>query len=588
MGAHAGRPDAFDLRQAGTRRVGGSLRWAATRPLHVWQARQESVARGSKTTFLRQLGPGLSWRYPHPLPAGRNESCGPFHSMIRLTRCTQAGKAGTYFRLHLQAGDSPTHPAAPGLTLKPSWVGSALPDVKLAAFTPPTASHLVRLGRGLHPTEKKRLAPAKNRKRAYYDLTISTAKTISLCALLEPNHPVAKCVMHAHMEAVEAVARAAGKMIEPQNARGAAMDKWLGVLFHHTHTRENDPHLHSHLILPNVMLNRDGQWRALQVVIAGPNRLKLQLLYGHHLATHLRRLGFGPELAMRRNGLPEIRALQPLVRTFSKARTAVVTAARAAEAERPPEPVAAGGRVADDSKAAMHPRSQLPLHPDQAALRRRQRLADRMRKPKAKTADDPVKLTHEAERWQREVSNQDYRRLMTLLDDLDHTSSRRQAVLVREGSPPPLRDLLQAAARNIPEGVKFTGPVLFREAVVLSAGRHPWAELLAETKAKVARRKKALARIRAEWETVSVAQAQAEIEAANRAHAARQSVRRPATATTAHPPATATTAPPPPKPLDAAMAPDPAPTRVSAAAPLSEVIPSPIPAPARRGKGRGR
>ena len=96
--------------------------------------------------------------------------------MIRLARCTQASKAGHYFRLHLATGDHPAHPAAPSVLMPAAWTGPALREVNLAPYEQPTASHLVRLGRGLHPTEKIRLAPDVNRKRAYYDLTIAEQK----------------------------------------------------------------------------------------------------------------------------------------------------------------------------------------------------------------------------------------------------------------------------------------------------------------------------------------------------------------------------------------------------------------------------
>lgn len=482
--------------------------------------------------------------------------------MIRLTRCSQASKAGTYFRLHLQSGDSPTRPAAPGITLKSSWVGSALPEVNLAPFDPPTDRHLVRLGRGLHPSQNKRLAPARNRKRAYYDLTIASPKTISLGALLEPNHPVAKSVMRAHMDAVEAVARAAGKMIEPQNAKGAPTDKWLGVLFHHTHTRENDPHLHSHLILPNLMLDQKGQWRAMQVVIAGPMRLKLELLYGHTLATHLRRLGFGEEIAMRPNGTPELRTLQPMVRTFAKAQAAVSSAATAAESE-PATKKRAKGVWQQGSRPRAFPHGFY----DNDRLDHRARLADQQRKPKPRDADDPVKLTHEAERWTREIANGDYRKLMALLDKLDRTNPRRQALIVREGPPPPAREIVQASYMNIPEGSKTTGPIVFRGAVVLSAGRHDWEELVKETRAKMARRKKALARIKAQIEADSLAIAQAQAEAANQAHQAH---------------AARLAAPQPVPPAAAAHAPASTPAPTPAA---QKSVPA---APSRPARGRGR
>ncbi len=440
--------------------------------------------------------------------------------MIRLTHCNRPDHAGEYFQRHLSTGDSPLHPSAlPGIALKPAWVGSALNEVKIAPFEPPTARHLVRLGRGLHPSENKRLAPAKNRKRAYYDLTVTTPKTVSLAALLEPNHPVARSVMHAHTNAVEVVVRSVGRMIQPQNAKGAPTEKWLGVTFHHTHTRENDPHLHSHVILPNLMLNRDRQWRAMQVVIAGPNRLKLGLIYGHTLAANLRRLGFGPVMVMRSNGLPEIETLFSLARRFTKARRAVLAADhlaagpnKAASSERPTKE----GTKGQGAGMRAFPRGFY----DDARLDRRRRLADRMRGPKPRAADDPIKLTHEADRWKEEISNAEHRLLTDLLDGLDRTNSRRRVVPRREPPAPSSFEIVRAAARMIPEGAKITGPVVLRSAIVLSAGRHPWNDLVEEARAKMARRKKLFARIRAQWEEDSEAEERAIIKGTNQRAAA--------------------------------------------------------------------
>ena len=80
-------------------------------------------------------------------------------------------------------------------------------------------------------------------------------------------------------------------MLAPQRKDAPEVAKWLAAVFHHSHTREGDPHLHSHVILPNVMKNVDGQWRAMQVNISGLNRVRLELAYGSELARQLRRTG---------------------------------------------------------------------------------------------------------------------------------------------------------------------------------------------------------------------------------------------------------------------------------------------------------
>ncbi len=115
-----------------------------------------------------------------------------------------------------------------------------------------------------------------------------------------------------------------------------------------------------------------------------------------------------------------------------------------------------------------------------------------MRTPKARASNDPAKLTREAERWAGEISKVENRYFIAPLNAHDRTTSWRQAATIRDCPPPPTREIVQQAPFQILEGTKTTGPALFRAAVVLSAGSHEWNDLLAETRAKMARRKKNL------------------------------------------------------------------------------------------------
>lgn len=396
--------------------------------------------------------------------------------MIRLTRCAQADKAGTYFRLHLATGDNQAQPASPSPSLRACWMGPALAAVGLVQSNMPNAKELVRLCRGLHPTQRVRLAPAINRKRAYYDVTITAPKTVSVAALLNPNHPTAHSIMYVHVRAVEEVLSAVATMLQPQSGSAPRVATWLGALFHHTHSREGDPHLHSHLIFPNVMRNTKGQWRAMQVNIAGLNRTHLSLIYAQALTRSLQRFGFlREELFIQRGKAPELRALLPLVPRFSQATRAVLAAAKAAEAEHlhgSAQPAA--GKHAGRT----HPRSGMPVPKSDLALKRRRRLADQLRRPKPKDADDPVKLGEEASRWHKALTNQEVRTLLQLLDNLDVTNPRRRMPVATK-PPPAVAAIVQAAFRDVCTLYQRdpTEALLLRSAVAYSAGRHSYEEL---------------------------------------------------------------------------------------------------------------
>ena len=417
--------------------------------------------------------------------------------MIRLARCTQAAKAGLYFRNHLATGDHPARATSTtsSFPLRAKWVGPALGDLGLVPFDAPTGRQITRLAQGLHPHEKTRLAPSVNRKRAYYDLTIAAPKTISLAALLEPGHPGAGQVMQCHTKAVEAVCGVIGRMIAPQSSTAPRIAKWVGVAFHHTHSREADPHLHTHLVVPNLGKNVAEQWRAVQVVLKGKNRNRLACTYAHELSHQLRRSGLGAEIITRRSGLPEIRSLRSFVSRYSTA-GAIIRAGDVPPTPTPGKPV------------ELHSRSRLPVPPDQAEIRVRQKRADEIRKPKRRASDDPVRLSDEARRWREKLSNAEYRRLTALLDVAD--PFRRS----REGSkpeplPPPASAIICAAYQRIQPGTPKTGPVVFQAVIAESAGRHRMDDLVMELKATLARKKIAKAKRKALHEADSLAAAQA-------------------------------------------------------------------------------
>ena len=291
-------------------------------------------------------------------------------------------------------------------------------------------------------------------------------------------------------------------MLAPQSKKAPRVDKWLGVIFHHTHTREGDPHLHSHIILPNIMKNVEGEWRAMQVHIAGINRSSLELAYGHELARQLRRIGLGSSMVMRSNGLPDLRPLRQFVPRFSTAKKAVLSAFEIEEAARPLKNV----KTKWDGEE-LHSRSGLPISPDRIAMRRRQRLADEIRRPKPKDADNPVRLIDEAARWRRALSDQEYRTLEFLLDGADPTNPRREVVL--EEMPPSAAAAVRAAYGRIHCDQKPTYPLLIRAAVAESAGRHDHEELRQACEASLITRREAMqrlrARIAADDEAISIA-----------------------------------------------------------------------------------
>ena len=236
--------------------------------------------------------------------------------------------------------------------------------------------------------------------------------------------------MQCHTRAVEAVCGTIGGMIAPQRRETPKIVRWVGVTFHHTHSREREPHLHTHLAVPNIGKNAAGQWRAVQVVLAGKNRNRLACTYAHELSRQLRRSGLGAEIVTRRNALPEIRSLRPLANCYSTAGN-VVRAGDKPVQPTPGEPV------------ELHSRSRLPVPPNRAEIRIRQKRADEIRKPKRRASDDPVRLSDEARRWQGKLTNAEFRGVTQTLDLADPFRRSREGVKP-EPLPPPVSAVIRA------------------------------------------------------------------------------------------------------------------------------------------------
>ncbi|MEO8698311.1 MAG: MobF family relaxase, partial [Acidimicrobiales bacterium] len=131
------------------------------------------------------------------------------------------------------------------------------------------------------PTDSYKLANTRNRKIAGFDLTFSAPKSVSvLWALGDPGVNLA--VRDAHQRAVDA----ALDYIERNAAftrrghGGAEVIPTNGLIaagFRHRTSRNGDPQLHTHVLVPNIVKGIDGRWGTLD---------------GRHLYRHARTAGY--------------------------------------------------------------------------------------------------------------------------------------------------------------------------------------------------------------------------------------------------------------------------------------------------------
>ena len=107
-------------------------------------------------------------------------------------------------------------------------------------------------------------------RRCGLDLTFSAPKSVStLFALGDPE--VAREVREAHRSAVEQTIRyletlsaraARGHHGPAGEGRWVGTGGWLAAAFEHVTSRSDDPQLHTHVVIPNLVRGEDGQWGA--------------------------------------------------------------------------------------------------------------------------------------------------------------------------------------------------------------------------------------------------------------------------------------------------------------------------------------
>lgn len=169
-------------------------------------------------------------------------------------------------------------------------------------------------------------------RRSGLDLTFSAPKSVSvLFALGSPE--VAGAVRAAHAAAVEQtlayLERLCARSLRGHHGPGGegrrvATDGWLAVAFEHGTSRSDDPQLHTHVVVPNVVRGVDGRWGAFDTREVYRQALTGGYLYQAVLRGELtRRLGV--RWGVVRRGVAEIDGVPAgLRRLFSTRRAEVV------------------------------------------------------------------------------------------------------------------------------------------------------------------------------------------------------------------------------------------------------------------------
>jgi len=169
------------------------------------------------------------------------------------------------------------------------WSGAASAGLGLAGPLQPEAFR--RLLRGEHPRTGQPMGPGRV-SLAGFDLTFSAPKSASVVFALG-GAEAADAVVSAHAEAVAgalgyldrhgvtAARRAgSGRIVLPTTGM-------IGATFTHALNRNGDPHLHSHVVMANLVHGADGRWSACDRRGLDAHRRAAASVYGAHLRAAL-------------------------------------------------------------------------------------------------------------------------------------------------------------------------------------------------------------------------------------------------------------------------------------------------------------
>lgn len=171
-------------------------------------------------------------------------------------------------------------------------------------------------------------------RRPGYDVVFSAPKSVSvLFGLAEPK--VAEQVRQAHAAAINEamiyfemfVARgASGKHREGQHTLRVPTDGLIAASFEHRASRADDPQLHTHVVVANLLRRPDGTWTAIDSAALYRHQLAAGHIYQAVLRGELtKRLGL--EWTPVRRGLAELTNIpEGLRRQFSQRRQAIEAA----------------------------------------------------------------------------------------------------------------------------------------------------------------------------------------------------------------------------------------------------------------------
>jgi conjugative relaxase-like TrwC/TraI family protein len=185
------------------------------------------------------------------------------------------------------------------------WVASSDTMIGLAGKVSPDDLRAVLAGHD--PASGTRLG--QPHKVPGFDLTFRAPKSVSvLFGLGEPD--TARQVRDAHDRAVESALEFAERhKVWSRRGRGGVTqvrgEGLVAAAFRHRTSRNGDPHLHTHVLVPNMVLGEDGKWATLDARWLYTSAKTIGYLYEAQLRHNLT-VALGVEWGEVRNGIADI------------------------------------------------------------------------------------------------------------------------------------------------------------------------------------------------------------------------------------------------------------------------------------------
>jgi conjugative relaxase-like TrwC/TraI family protein len=290
------------------------------------------------------------------------------------------------------------------------WSGAVAHFLQIHGRTV-TRPDLIKAASGYSPLDGQPLYQRRSsRRRLGWDIVFTPTKGISVAANVGSG---GDRIVRAHFQSVES---AFGLLAEPAAAirtRSALnLHDWettASMLYTHVvhrTNREQEPHLHSHVLVMNTTLSPQNTLMALETGPVFERFAAMERVYNHELCRLLRLDGIDARMSEHGKAtIPHIEGSKAVHLAFSKAHSRVVTQA-------------AG--IAEEIKSARSKDRLFPLHPTTLTALSRQIANDRHRPPKEPGIEKKITRDH----WRHAIDR-------ACLELIDQASQSRKSVRLR-------------------------------------------------------------------------------------------------------------------------------------------------------------